>query len=532
MKGDRNRSRGGRSTACLITGVALTLVFGLVVGMAGTPAAAQRTVSIQPLATGVSPGGTFTLRVFIDDAAGVAGFQFDLVYNGALIGYVAGSLAPGDLIQNRGWTLASNLLTNPLRLRILGYRIPTDELPGGSGSLAKVDFQASLTNTGVTPVSIEGAFLSDRLGYAIPVTGVGGCVRVGTCDDGDACTTDALDPATCECLHTPKNCDDGNACTTDSCNAATGCVHTPKNCDDGNACTTDACDPVTGNCTHTPKNCDDGNACTTDACDPATGNCTHTPKNCDDGNACTTDSCNAATGCTHTSKNCDDRNPCTVDTCDPVTGNCVYTPKNCDDGNACTTDSCNAKTGVCVHTSKNCDDRNPCTVDTCDPVTGNCVYTPKNCDDGNACTTDSCNAKTGACIHTSKNCDDSNPCTVDTCDPVTGQCIHTPSGRVEVGITSFAVPSRVKVGQTQTLRVTIANSGCADTWVQCTVSKPGQTIGTQNVWVLKGSTATAAFPYTFTASDVPNVCFTATISATGDVNPANNQATACTKVTR
>jgi hypothetical protein len=420
--------------------------------------------------------------VFIDDAAGVAGFQFDLVYNGALIGYVAGSLAPGDLIQNRGWTLASNLLTNPLRLRILGYRIPTDELPGGSGSLARVDFQASLTNTGVTPVSIQGAFLSDRLGYAIPVTGVGGCVRVGTCDDGDACTTDALDPATCECLHTPKNCDDQNPCTTDSCNAATGCVHTPKNCDDGNACTTDACDPVTGNCTHTPKNCDDGNACTTDACDAATGNCTHTPKNCDDGNACTTDSCNAATGCTHTSKNCDDRNPCTVDTCDPVTGNCVYTPKNCDDGNACTTDSCNAKTG--------------------------------------------------ACIHTSKNCADSNPCTVDTCDPVTGQCIHTPSEQVEVGITSFAVPSRVKVGQTHTLTVTIANSGCADTWVQCTVSKPGQTIGTQNVWVLKGSTATAAFPYTFIASGVPSVCFTATISATGDVNPANNQATACTKVTR
>jgi hypothetical protein len=102
-----------------------------------------------------------------------------------------------------------------------------------------------------------------------------------TCDDNNACTTDACDPATGECVFTPgDSCDDNNACTTEACDPTTGqCVTTDTvTCDDNNACTSDACDPATGECVFTPgPACDDNDICTDDACDPATGECVFTP---------------------------------------------------------------------------------------------------------------------------------------------------------------------------------------------------------------------------------------------------------------
>jgi hypothetical protein len=43
-----------------------------------------------------------------------------------------------------------------------------------------------------------------------------------------------------------------------------GCVHTQAVCDDGNACTDDACNPATGGCvfSNNASTCDDGNPCT------------------------------------------------------------------------------------------------------------------------------------------------------------------------------------------------------------------------------------------------------------------------------
>jgi len=70
-----------------------------------------------------------------------------------------------------------------------------------------------------------------------------------SCDDSNACTQDACDPASQACVHTLSPCDDGNACTDDACEAASGCVHRPRSCDDGDACTQDSCDP-NGSCVH------------------------------------------------------------------------------------------------------------------------------------------------------------------------------------------------------------------------------------------------------------------------------------------
>ncbi|MCB9739847.1 MAG: hypothetical protein H6747_11305 [Deltaproteobacteria bacterium] len=52
----------------------------------------------------------------------------------------------------------------------------------------------------------------------------------------------------CAVVSAPS-CDDGDACTTDACAAAKGCVNSPLLCDDGIAETVDACDKAKG-CTH------------------------------------------------------------------------------------------------------------------------------------------------------------------------------------------------------------------------------------------------------------------------------------------
>lgn len=91
-----------------------------------------------------------------------------------------------------------------------------------------------------------------------------------TCNDQNACTTDSCDPLL-GCQFLAVRCDDLNPCTTDTCDPALGCVHTPRmgSCDDGLACTVgDACDA--GRCVGL-LSCDDGEACTIDVCDAAEG---------------------------------------------------------------------------------------------------------------------------------------------------------------------------------------------------------------------------------------------------------------------
>ena len=233
---------------------------------------------------------------------------------------------------------------------------------------------------GITP---ECSFALQTINVSAATTLVDGCqINPGIdCDDGDACTDDACDPATGLCLSFPNyDCDDSNACTDDSCDPITGlCNNFPNfDCDDFDACTDDSCDPATGLCTNTPGiDCDDGNVCTDDSCDPATGLCNNFPNfDCDDSDACTDDSCDPATGtCINTlGTDCDDANACTDDSCDPTTGLCVNSPNyDCEDLDACTDDSCDPATGLCVNTPNyDCDDSDVCTDDSCNPVTGLC----------------------------------------------------------------------------------------------------------------------------------------------------------------
>ncbi|HJQ84727.1 MAG TPA: hypothetical protein VKA21_11650, partial [Candidatus Binatia bacterium] len=189
-------------------------------------------------------------------------------------------------------------------------------------------------------------------------------------------------------------------------------------CDDQNACTVDACDPPTGDCMFTPDVvCDDQDLCTADACDPASGQCFF-ETTCEERNGCTSQVCEPGDGvCVIVgSVACDDRNPCTSESCDALTGACVTTPATvCDDGDPCTVDDCDPSNGECRFSPTACDDRNSCTIDVCEPGTGACSHSGGACDPA-----------TGRCADTDASCDDGNGCTDDACDSGTASCVFTP----------------------------------------------------------------------------------------------------------
>lgn len=172
------------------------------------------------------------------------------------------------------------------------------------------------------------------------------------CNDNSACTlTDACQAGNCTGIQ--LDCDDGNPCTQDYCDGV-GCGHyTSCSGADNEACTSDACDPQTGQCLFTPLPngtlCFDSDPCTANGmCNM--GICQGTPVTCNDGNSCTDDSC--MFGCQNVSRpdgsQCNDGIACTqFDQC--TAGECYGQPINCPDGDPCTIDSCEPQTGLCQH---------------------------------------------------------------------------------------------------------------------------------------------------------------------------------------
>jgi hypothetical protein len=292
----------------------------------------------------------------------------------------------------------------------------------------------------------------------------GACLSgpVLVCGDGNACTKDACNVATGECIFPAlplgTACSDGNACTlSDFCSNGACTPGAPKVCQAGQICALAECDALTGAClikqNGTPcddgngcsngdacqngvcaptswQSCNDGNACTSDTCDSKTGKCVFTANtfSCSDGNYCTGgDRCTSGTCTGQYAVNCSDGNGCTADTCAPASG-CGHSNLNavpCDDGSVCSiNDTC--VNGSCKGQGIVCNDGNQCTIDSCDPATG-CKYVPHNlgCSDGNACTlNDKCTA--GKCVPGAQLvCNDTNECTSDSCRPQDGQCVFT-----------------------------------------------------------------------------------------------------------
>ncbi|HVW29133.1 MAG TPA: PA14 domain-containing protein [Polyangiaceae bacterium] len=319
----------------------------------------------------------------------------------------------------------------------------------------------------------------------------GAGVVCASCDDGNACTTDACSTTTGACSHT--NVSNGTACTGGVCESGaccTGCVNGTTcvalgsesatqcgaagaacgTCNDNNACTTDTCS-ATGVCQH--ANVSNGTTCTGGLCE--SGACCTGCVNgttcvalgsesatqcgagaaacgtCDDGNPCTTDTCSATGACQHT--NVSNGTACTGGVCESgacctgcVNGTtCVALGSEsatqcgaagaacgtCNDNNACTTDTCNAA-GACQHT--NVSNGTTCTGGRCEA--GACCTSGCGIDGSGTCTAfasetaTSCGAAGAVCA----SCNDSNICTTDTCS-ATGACTNTIPSTCANGLT-------------------------------------------------------------------------------------------------
>ena len=276
------------------------------------------------------------------------------------------------------------------------------------------------------------------------------------CDDGVDCTVDSCDPASDTCEHRPDDsiCDDGTPCVQAGyCDPLLGCRGDGVvDCDDGIVCTSDACEPATEDCTHTPQSslCDNGRYCDgAETCDVTRGCVGGTPVLCDDGIDCTVDTCDeAADQCAFRPNDsmCDNAAFCDgAERCDTLAGCVPIGAVDCDDGVACTEDTCDEDADVCRHASLDppCDDglfcngpetcdaglgclagEPPCALPlVCDESASACVgcVVDADCPADDPCRAAHCvdgtclvEAIDGCCVG-DEECDDTNACTTDSC---------------------------------------------------------------------------------------------------------------------
>ena len=262
-----------------------------------------------------------------------------------------------------------------------------------------------------------------------------------TADSGDSeSDMDATGP-----LCTAESCAvlDG-VCTLGVC-TETGCISEARvgSCDDGNPCTSS--DKCTGEtCGGTAAVCDDGLACTADRCDPGAGGCVADAVGCDcdsDEDCADATLCDGSERCVNqecvegTAVVCSpSSDPCLVATCAPVTGICGLVPApgtpSCNDGKFCTqNDRC--ADGVCNGAQIGCDDFLDCSIDGCTEVAGGCFHDKSQCE----CLQDS-DCQDGTLCNGGETCllgdcmpgdpvecpETPDPCTTRLCQAATGLC--------------------------------------------------------------------------------------------------------------
>ncbi|MET0341108.1 MAG: hypothetical protein ABW252_08895 [Polyangiales bacterium] len=297
--------------------------------------------------------------------------------------------------------------------------------------------------------------------------GQGACAgSARSCSDAYACTSDACNEATDQCVSTvASGCLIGNACiaagTDDpsnpcrSCNPALSTTSWSLKtvgtaCDDGQYCTTgDAC-AVGGVCTGAPRVCAPGGGCAS-VCDEASDQCRTNVSGCLIGGACiapgNVDPSNPCRACLPAASTtaysnlpagtgCVDALYCTVSEACNGAGACVGAARDCTDALSCTTDGCDESGDRCTNSLSGCliggacvaagaaDPSNPCAA--CIPAVSTNAYSPRPagfaCDDGQWCTVaDACNG-VGTCTGTARTCDPMGLGCSSVCDEASDQC--------------------------------------------------------------------------------------------------------------
>jgi len=110
----------------------------------------------------VTAGETVEVPVIIDNAAGIAGFQFTITYDAKLL-EASGAVA-GDLTG--GWLVKTNT-SHKGQISLAGVDTSLAGLGAVSGSLAKLQFRVVAKRDGATDLAFAVCKLSDGAGAKI-----------------------------------------------------------------------------------------------------------------------------------------------------------------------------------------------------------------------------------------------------------------------------------------------------------------------------------------------------------------------------
>jgi hypothetical protein len=111
--------------------------------------------------------------VMVDDASGIAGFNFDITYDASALqalGVKKGSLTTG-------WMITPNITTAG-KIKVAGFNMLLSGLSGGKGSLAVLRFKVIDNSKGNSSLAFNICKLSDSKGVSINSTPVPGKIRI------------------------------------------------------------------------------------------------------------------------------------------------------------------------------------------------------------------------------------------------------------------------------------------------------------------------------------------------------------------
>jgi hypothetical protein len=119
------------------------------------------------------PGAVVQIPINVDNAAGLAAYQFVVTYNTAVLN--CNNVLKGGLTQ--GWD-APTFFATAGSINFLSVDPGLNELPGGSGSLAILECAAGSTPGASTPLQFGQALLSDGAGNPVNATTINGTFTI------------------------------------------------------------------------------------------------------------------------------------------------------------------------------------------------------------------------------------------------------------------------------------------------------------------------------------------------------------------
>ncbi|ACV62797.1 Ig domain protein group 2 domain protein [Desulfofarcimen acetoxidans DSM 771] len=155
------------------------------------------TLSIEPVTKNVSAGDTFTLNVLVAPATAIAGAQFNLSYDPAVL--QINSVTEGGLLKQNGNTsffLPGDIDNTEGLLKNVAGAITTS---GGEvseeGVLATVTFTAKASGT--STLTLSNVIAGSKVGQSVPVQVIGGSVTVQGGTSSESVSGVSLDQTSC-----------------------------------------------------------------------------------------------------------------------------------------------------------------------------------------------------------------------------------------------------------------------------------------------------------------------------------------------